>query len=136
MININCEGCPNHCCGRNPHLTPVLLPSEEQKFNEHSISVRTPYREMRLLAKKPDGNCIFLDDKTRCTIYDQRPFECKLYPFLLDFEFGIAAKLDKRFCLGLESLQFDKSLISDLLRQYRSEFSEDWVKAYLSMEDY
>lgn len=136
MIKINCEGCINHCCGQNNHLTPVLLPSEELKFNEKSVVVEAPYRAMRVLAKKSDGNCIFLDDKTRCTIYDQRPLECRLYPFLLDFEFGIAAKLDKRFCSGLESLKFDRSLISDLLKEHKSEFSEDWIKAYLSMEDY
>lgn len=133
MINIKCEGCRNHCCGQNIYLTPVLLPSEEQKFNDYSVIIETPYRNMRVLAKKEDGNCIFLDDKTRCTIYDQRPLECKLYPFLLDFDFGLGVKLDKRFCQSLGTLNFDKNLISVLLRE--QEFSEDWIKGYLCLED-
>jgi len=87
MIKINCEGCNNHCCGKNKFLTPVLLPSEEEKFKKHSRIVKTAHRDIRVLVKKKNGNCIFLDDKTiKCTIYPERPLECQLYPFLLEFK--------------------------------------------------
>ncbi|OPY27152.1 MAG: Flagellin N-methylase [Methanocella sp. PtaU1.Bin125] len=35
------------------------------------------------LRKKPDGDCIFLEDG-RCGIYEARPFICRTYPFYLD----------------------------------------------------
>ncbi|MGA9139290.1 MAG: YkgJ family cysteine cluster protein [Methanocella sp.] len=35
------------------------------------------------LRKKPDGDCIFLEEG-RCTIYGARPFICRTYPFYLD----------------------------------------------------
>ncbi|MDF1497519.1 MAG: YkgJ family cysteine cluster protein [Patescibacteria group bacterium] len=136
MININCNDCKNHCCGSNPHLTPVLLPSEEERFKENSQIVETPFREMRTLGKKENGNCIFLDDKTtKCTIYNERPLECRLYPFLLDFSFGKPnTKLDKRFCPNLNTLYFDKDEISALIK--KEQFPKDWIKAYGVLEDY
>lgn len=35
------------------------------------------------LRKRPDGDCIFLEDG-RCAIYDVRPFICRTYPFYLE----------------------------------------------------
>lgn len=136
MIHIDCSGCGNHCCGRNPSLTPVLLPSEEDRFKEHSVIVRTPNRELRVLAKKENGNCVFLDDKAmRCTVYGERPLECKLYPFLLDFSKEKPdAKLDRRFCPHLRTLQFGRGKISEFIKKHS--FPEDWIKAYESLEGY
>jgi Fe-S-cluster containining protein len=135
MISINCEGCPNHCCGKNPYLAPILIPSEEEIFVYKSRVVKTPFREMRMLNKGFDGICVFLDDKMRCSIYDERPLECRLYPFVLDFEFGIAVRLDKRFCQSLSTLNYDRNKISALLREHSGEFKEDWIKGYVSLED-
>ena len=91
---------------------------------------------MRILAKKDNGNCIFLDDKTtKCTIYDKRPLECQLYPFLLDFSKGKPdVKLDTRFCLHLQTLRFDKDKIFALIQKYS--FPKDWIKAYETLEDF
>ena len=30
---------------------------------------------------RPDGRCIFLNDAKQCTIYEQRPMDCRFYPF-------------------------------------------------------
>ena len=134
MININCSGCNNHCCGKNPYLTPILLPSEKKRFEKHSKKIITPHREMFLLAKKKNGNCIFLDDKTiNCTIYDERPLECRLYPFLLDFSEGKPdVKLDKRFCPHLSTLKFDKEKILEMIN--KNEFTKVWILAYDSLQ--
>lgn len=135
-IEIKCNGCNNHCCGSNPHLTPVLLPSEEKRLKQYSRKVETPYRDMFVLAKKGNGNCIFLNDKTiRCAKYDERPLECMLYPFLLDFDNkSVNVKLDKRFCPHLQTLAFDKEKILSLVR--REQISQDWIKGYKMLQDY
>jgi Fe-S-cluster containining protein len=136
MIKINCKGCNNHCCGKNSHLTPVLLPSEEEKFKDNSKIVKTPHRAMKVLEKKKNNTCVFLDDKTtRCTNYKERPLECRLYPFLLDFsKEKPSVKLDKRFCPHLKTLQFDKDKISALVNKHL--FPKDWIKAYKTLGDF
>lgn len=36
----------------------------------------------KTLVEYPDGDCIFLDPETRgCTVYDQRPVQCRTWPF-------------------------------------------------------
>jgi Fe-S-cluster containining protein len=136
MIQINCNGCTNHCCGVNPHLTPILLPFEEAKFKKYAQRVQTPYRELWILAKKENGNCIFLNDKTiRCEIYLERPLECRLYPFLLDYSKGQPdVKLDERFCPGLKTLHSNKESISALVQ--KQQFPKNWIDAYKTLEDY
>jgi Fe-S-cluster containining protein len=136
MINIDCSGCKEHCCGEIHNLTPVLLPSEEERFRAYSRKIETPYRPMFVLAKKVGGTCIFLDDAVRrCAAYDKRPLECVLYPFLLDFEGNAAGvKLDGRFCPHLETLLFDKEGIARLLG--RNEFTADWIAGYKTLDGF
>lgn len=136
MLHIDCNACKNHCCGKNPHLTPVLLPSEEKKFKKYSKSVQTPYRKMRILTKKENGNCIFLDDKTKkCIIYEKRPLECRLYPFLLDFsQEEPAVRLDTRFCPHLKTLVVEKEKLSDLVQ--KQNFPKEWSEGYKTLEEY
>lgn len=127
IIIIKCESCQNRCC-KNPLLTPVLLPSEEKKFKQYAVRIKTPFREMFVLKKK-DGKCIFLDINTmKCKAYKKRPFECRLYPFLLDFTKGVNVKLDKRFCPNLDSLIFKKRSVVAFVKQ--QDFPDDWIKGY------
>ena len=133
MIEVNCQGCPLHCCGMNPQLTPVLLPSEEGKFEGKTKIVETHFRSMSLLARKETGNCIFLDEKTnRCTNYDERPLECRLFPFLLDFgENGPGVRLDTQNCPRLNTLDYNKQEIRATLKKYQ--FPKEWIEGYLSL---
>ena len=135
MISINCEGCSNSCC-QNLHLTPVLLPSEEKRFKKYSRKIKIPYRDISVLAKKENGNCVLLDDRTkRCTIYDKRPLECFLYPFLLDFSKAmVSVKLDRRFCPHLATLTFGKKKLIAFVRSHQ--FPSDWVKSYNTLGDF
>jgi len=135
MLEIKCDGCENHCCGQNPHLTPVLVPSEEEKLGKYARVVQTPHREIFVLDKKKNRNCVLLDDKTqRCTDYGNRPLECIIYPFLLTFEKNMSGVvLDKRYCSHLDSLKFDKQLIYHMLDNIN--FPKNWIKAYESLEN-
>lgn len=133
MMNLNCGGCDNNCC-QNPKLTPVLLPSEEKRFKKYSRKVETPYRDIFVLKKKENGGCTFLDNKTkRCKIYNQRPLECRLYPFLLALKKDkVGIKLDRRFCPRLKALTFDRKKLIAFVGRHR--FPPDWIKGYKTLE--
>src|SRR3989344_7253100 len=138
MIKINCYGCtkPNHCC-QNIHLTPILLPSEEAVFRVYSEKVKTPYRDMFALRKNPKDNCVFLNEDTKqCSIYNQeRPLECFLYPFLLNFSDSTPkVTLDDRFCPHIKTLEYNLSEIIIYVRNHQ--FPIDWIKGYDSLQDY
>lgn len=126
MIQINCNNCKTRCCGEIKNLRPVLLPSEEEKFKQYSEEINTKFRTLYLL--KQNQNCIFFKEN-KCTIYKNRPFECQIYPFLLDFsKKEININLDKRFCKSLSSLKADKEKIFSCIKTLK--FPEDWIKAY------
>ena len=135
MISISCIGCEKHCCGENPHLTPVLLP-EETHLDAYSKEIKTTYGIIRVLDKKTNGNCIFIDDKTRlCTRYSERPLECQLYPLLLDFSDPNkpSFKVDKRYCQNRNTLDFDLKKVLEHLSHFK--FNPQWIRAYESLED-
>jgi Fe-S-cluster containining protein len=77
-----CDNCPNNCCigvGR------IWVTREElnrlRKFQ--NLKVETEGRLYRVSVAKEGDSCpYFLDD--RCTNYDQRPFDCRLYPLVID----------------------------------------------------
>ena len=130
-MDIDCTGCGSRCC-KDPK-TPVLLPSEEEKFKELSRIVKTPFREMHLLGKKKDGSCILLDDETgKCKNYDNRPFECRLFPFLLDFSAGAEVKLDVYFCPNIRLFNYFKGDVTEFIKSQN--FPKEWIKGYESLE--
>ena len=112
-MQIDCSSCNKNCC-HNPYLTPILLPAEEMLFIDSSERIETLHRIMHFL-KKLEGSCLFFNrDTEKCTNYNKRPLECKIYPFLLDFNGQNSnVKLDKRFCQSLETLSCNqKELIT------------------------
>ncbi|VVB78433.1 Putative zinc- or iron-chelating domain protein [uncultured archaeon] len=133
MIKIGCVNCSNSCC-KNPHLTPILLPFEEDLFQDDSEPVKTPFRDMRVL-KKLEGRCIFLDGNNKCRDYNNRPAECKLYPFLLEFGNGETTfKLDSRFCPNISDLSYDKNEILEFVKRFQ--LDSPWIQGYKFLEDY
>jgi len=128
---------PNHCC-QNTYLAPILLPSEESAFLTNSERVETPKRNMFVLRKKQNGSCEYLDNKNcKCTIYDkQRPLECVIYPFLLDFQGDVLnVRLDNRFCPHLQTLKFDLKKVIAFVRSHQ--FPKDWIEGHnFLQEDY
>jgi len=55
-----------------PHYP--LLVKAEKKVHEYFI----------ILKRRQKKDCIFLEDDLRCSVYNERPAVCKLYPFGLD----------------------------------------------------
>ncbi len=135
MLKINCSGCVG-CCSKELPLTPVLWPGEEDKFRGNVVAVNTPEGIGYLLRRKENGNCIFLNETHgRCDIYNSRPAECRVYPYLLDFskpEEGII-KLDTRFCRHLDSLSIEADEFQKFLNQFA--FPEEFRKIYESLQN-
>ncbi len=134
MIKINCKKCLKNCCGQIKNLRPILIPSEEKRFKKYSDVHITKFRKLLILKQKKNGNCIFLNDKTkRCTIYSKRPLECKIYPYLLCFQRSKPdVYLDKRYCQSLKTLKANINEIKKFILKF--EFPKDWIKAHNSTE--
>jgi Fe-S-cluster containining protein len=84
-----CERCVAACCKQNGHDYAVLLEGDEaRKFAAFSVTVRietgTQLVSERVLPYR-NGRCIFLGDDDRCTIYDDRPANCRRFECISGF---------------------------------------------------
>jgi Fe-S-cluster containining protein len=78
---LKCQGCCRYAL-KDTVWSPQLL--EEEKT---SISPYVPIKKIQLVLNKAQNNfiCQFLNTKdNKCKIYSVRPFDCVLYPFLLN----------------------------------------------------
>lgn len=81
-----CNKC-NHtsCC--NNFVTPFLTPNEKEKISkaghkDFSEDFITHGMNVHALKKKPGTDeCVFWKKDTGCGIYENRPFDCMLFPF-------------------------------------------------------
>lgn len=87
-----CERCVAACCKQNGHDYAVLLEGDERrKFAAFCVEVKVdsgthvavervlPYRE---------GRCVFLGRDDRCTIYADRPANCRRFECVSGFHLG------------------------------------------------
>ncbi|MCV0409767.1 YkgJ family cysteine cluster protein [Nitrosopumilus sp.] len=81
-----CEKCDHKSCC-NDYVTPFLTPNEFQnikKIKDEYFADKVLIKNIKgyALKKKKDTNeCIFWNNAQGCTIYQTRPFDCKLFPF-------------------------------------------------------
>ena len=81
-----CAACEAHCCGMIKTCRPVLMPWEDAAAYETEQD-----GPLVLVKRNADGWCVYFDHdrwhagKGGCTIYHRRPFECCIYPLVLDF---------------------------------------------------
>lgn len=75
-----CTGAPGYVWITNDELQAMAdlvgLPAEEfEDKYVRKIGVR------KSLVEFPNGDCVFLDENRKCTIYGARPRQCKTWPF-------------------------------------------------------
>jgi len=81
-----CDQCNHTSCCTN-FVTPFLTPTEQKnikkrKYENFSDNLLINGMEVHSLKKKPGTNeCVFWDKDIGCRIYQNRPFDCKLFPF-------------------------------------------------------
>jgi Fe-S-cluster containining protein len=85
---LECQGC---CRFSEPETiwSPFLLNEDIQELLNHNIppSIITPSKKIRLLPDSKNNNfiCSLLNTQdNKCKIYSFRPFECQLYPFIIN----------------------------------------------------
>lgn len=58
------------------------------------------YREgtqLFMLVQRPNGDCLYLDEKTRlCHVYDRRPDTCRKFPETLSLRPGFCPKIERK----------------------------------------
>jgi Fe-S-cluster containining protein len=64
-----------------------------------------------LMLKNHDGKCVF-HDGSRCTIYDNRPVGCKLYPVIFDKDENCA--VFDNDCLHRNCFEMSETIINKL----------------------
>jgi uncharacterized protein len=141
-LGFRCELCAR-CCTKefNDH---VFLLDEDlaviKQINPDSITP-APYYEFcdqkgrfyvsgYALKTKPDGSCVFLENK-RCKIYNKRPSICRVYPYMLHREADDSGKMDWRQISGLNEhgsyySELDNAECETIARETR-----DYEEAYL-----
>lgn len=128
-----CQGCAKCCRGAFGDNTVTVFPDEIRKImaatgldwldvvepeedgDEDEYGNRQAFEWA--LRKKPDGDCIFLENG-RCTIYDSRPFICRTYPFYLEEGRPGHGECDGLGCCdGRGSLAMAQELIARSIRE-------------------
>lgn len=77
---LQCEHCKinKKCC---KIVSPVIFGFERSKFKNFIFFDNFKGKKIPLLKKKNKSNeCIFLKNNL-CSIYEKRPFNCKMFPF-------------------------------------------------------
>lgn len=130
-----CQECDRNCCTDLPNVRPILMPWEVD--SGRWLHVTEQLGQLHLLARKPTGGCIFYGEHG-CTIYEDRPFECRIYPLLMQFEAGPGElktllptlRLDPRATCYLESLKKGSDFQIDL--DY--DFPEGWAREFSAVQ--
>jgi len=85
-LHFECTFCGN-CCQLPGGSVAVSEEEIENMANSLNMEVSdfipnycTSGTAKRTLKEQENGACIFLEDK-RCTIYEQRPLQCRTFPF-------------------------------------------------------
>ncbi|SFM41139.1 YkgJ family cysteine cluster protein [Methanolobus profundi] len=141
-VGFECDFCAR-CCTRQFNDHVFLLTDDALRMTEISSDVLepAPYYELcdqkgrfyvsgYALKAKEDGSCIFLKDK-RCTIYEQRPMICSLYPYMLHREPDEDGNVDWRQISGLNQHGLYHTEISDEEAQDIAQQIKTYETAYL-----
>ncbi|MBM3963770.1 MAG: YkgJ family cysteine cluster protein [Planctomycetes bacterium] len=90
-LSFQCTGCGNCCSGPSSgyvwvsdqeieRLAKGLGMADDLERFERQFLRRVGHRQS--LVEYSDGDCIFLDPKTRsCSVYEDRPRQCRTWPF-------------------------------------------------------
>ena len=62
---------------------PIIFPSEHSVLDYHKYLKEVSPGVFRL-ARKEDGTCKFFE-QGRCSVYSERPYECRIYPYILEW---------------------------------------------------
>lgn len=113
-IGFSCNCC-GKCCTKSFNGHVFLLAEDASRLKTFSPESMIPapdfpysdpsgnfYVSGYALKTRENGDCVFLDEKRRCKIYDQRFAICRVYPYMLHRESDDRGKIDWRQISGLD----------------------------------
>jgi Fe-S-cluster containining protein len=146
-LGFRCELCAR-CCTKEFNDHVFLLDSDLEiiKQIDPDALAPAPYYEFcdqngrfyvsgYALKTKPDGSCIFLENK-RCRIYGSRPSICRVYPHMLHREADETGKVDWRQISGLNEHGSYHSELDDSTCEAISQETRAYEEAYLKQMIY
>lgn len=142
-LGFKCEFCAR-CCTKEFNDHVFLLEADLaliRKIDPQAITP-APYHEFcdqkgrfyvsgYALKTKPDGSCIFLENK-RCKIYENRPSICRVYPHMLHREADTSGKVDWRQISGLNEHGTYHSDLEDFECKKIAQETREYEEAYLN----
>lgn len=124
-----CSKCSINCCRR---FYAVLLPEEENIF-EKSYAVETPLGNVKALGSRDGKSCPYLDGNGFCKIYSIRPFDCRIWPILLYYDFEKDEKvvyLDMD-CPAATENRIPKEILDKIINVLKNiDIDKEWLKRY------
>ena len=88
-----CDSCKQKSCCTD-FAEPILFPADLDKLkridrldNNFIKDVRIENKSIKTIKRKENSNiCVFWDEgKKQCSIYENRPFDCRMFPFDIDW---------------------------------------------------
>lgn len=142
-LGFRCELCAR-CCTKEFNDHVFLLDADLaviRQINPDSVTP-APYYEFcdqkgrfyvsgYALKTKPDGSCVFLENK-RCKIYGSRPSICRVYPYMLHREADNSGKIDWRQISGLNEHGSYYSELEDSECEAIAQETRVYEEAYLT----
>jgi len=141
-LGFRCELCAR-CCTKEFNDHVFLLDSDLETIKQIDPDAVTPapyyefcdqkgrfYVSGYAMKTKPDGSCIFLENK-RCRIYESRPSICRVYPHMLHREADETGKVDWRQISGLNEHGSYHSELDDSTCEAIAQETRDYEEAYL-----
>lgn len=135
MLSLNCKNCGGKCCtSKKRKLHVILTPWENDKFKDFSVTLKTSHCVLHILKKSKNGNCIFYDEKNNlCKSYANRPFECRTYPLMINFNRGIRFILEDSVCP--KAKECSPAEIEKTKQEWiEQKLPLDWIKAYSEID--
>ncbi len=129
-VSMDCAQCPNHCCGLMPHCRPVLMPWETPG---QFFGLVERHGKIYVLKRRKDGLCIFFENG-RCSAYERRPLECRLFPFKLKFDrHNVRLEVDQRCKHHMLFSQLSANRLMTGLAGYK--FPVPWIWSYIAYHE-
>lgn len=126
-ICLSCDG----CCRFKEHNSSWRPKVAQEERNERFQQELDEGGYIKTVERQGQIQCTFLkEDNNTCQVYDRRPFECRLYPFLLiregnDLSVGVHLS-----CPYVQETRYSR-LFEDYLKNLQQYFQQDDVREFL-----
>ncbi len=125
-----CKNCNVNCCKR---FYAVLLPEEEEEFKDVAFTLETGLGPVKCLGYYNGRACPFLSKDGLCLNYQNRPFDCRIWPVIMYYDFKTEEKviyLDME-CPAVVEGRIDQGIINRIIKALRElTIDEEWIKKY------